>query len=40
MAYGPDQIDQWRGAATYADRILEARNLANCQFRHRPSTSW
>lgn len=22
MAYGPDQIDQWRGAATYADRIL------------------
>jgi putative ABC transport system substrate-binding protein len=22
MAYGPDQIDQWRGAATYVDRIL------------------
>lgn len=22
IAYGPDQIDQWRGAATYVDRIL------------------
>jgi putative ABC transport system substrate-binding protein len=22
LAYGPDQIDQWRGAATYIDRIL------------------
>ncbi len=23
MSYGPDQIDQWRGAAEYADRILK-----------------
>jgi putative tryptophan/tyrosine transport system substrate-binding protein len=22
MSYGPDQVDQWRGAATYVDRIL------------------
>jgi putative ABC transport system substrate-binding protein len=22
MSYGPDQIEQWRGAATYVDRIL------------------
>ena len=22
MSYGPDSIDQWRGAATYVDRIL------------------
>ena len=22
MPYGPDQIDQWRSAATYVDRIL------------------
>src|SRR5262249_32939057 len=22
MSYGPDQIDQWRGAASYVDRIL------------------
>ncbi len=22
MSYGPDQLDQWRGAATYIDRIL------------------
>jgi putative ABC transport system substrate-binding protein len=23
MSYGPDQIDQWRGAASYVDRILK-----------------
>jgi putative ABC transport system substrate-binding protein len=22
LSYGPDQIDEWRGAATYVDRIL------------------
>jgi putative ABC transport system substrate-binding protein len=22
LSYGPDQIDQWRGAATYVDRVL------------------
>jgi len=22
MSYGPDQIEQWRGAVTYVDRIL------------------
>jgi putative ABC transport system substrate-binding protein len=22
MSYGPDQIDEWRGAATYVDHIL------------------
>ena len=22
MSYGPDQIDQWQGAASYIDRIL------------------
>ena len=22
LSYGPDQIDQWRGAAIYVDRIL------------------
>jgi putative tryptophan/tyrosine transport system substrate-binding protein len=26
MSYGPDQIDQWRGAATYVDRILRGEN--------------
>jgi putative ABC transport system substrate-binding protein len=25
MSYGPDQIDQWRGAATYVDRILRGQ---------------
>jgi ABC-type uncharacterized transport system substrate-binding protein len=28
IAYGPDQIDQWRGAATYVDRILKGENPA------------
>src|SRR5258708_29165690 len=22
MSYGPDQVEQWRGAASYVDRIL------------------
>jgi putative ABC transport system substrate-binding protein len=25
MSYGPDQIHQWRGAATYVDRILRGQ---------------
>jgi putative ABC transport system substrate-binding protein len=25
ISYGPDQIDQWRGAATYVDRILRGQ---------------
>jgi putative ABC transport system substrate-binding protein len=28
IAYGPDQLDQWRGAATYLDRILKGENPA------------
>jgi putative ABC transport system substrate-binding protein len=28
MSYGPDQIDQWRGAAEYADRILKGETPA------------
>jgi len=39
MSYGPNQIEQWRGAATYVDRILQVRNRANCRFRRRPSTN-
>jgi hypothetical protein len=26
MSYGPDQVDQWRGAATYVDRILRGES--------------
>jgi putative ABC transport system substrate-binding protein len=29
LSYGPDQIDQWRGAATYVDRILRGEKPAN-----------
>jgi ABC-type uncharacterized transport system substrate-binding protein len=28
-SYGPDQIDQWRGAATYVDRILRLSATAS-----------
>jgi ABC-type uncharacterized transport system substrate-binding protein len=29
IAYGPDQLDQWRGAATYLGRILKGEKPAN-----------
>jgi putative ABC transport system substrate-binding protein len=29
ISYGPDQIDQWRGAAHYIDRILRGEKPAN-----------
>jgi putative ABC transport system substrate-binding protein len=29
MAYGPDQIDQWRGAAGYVDRILRGERAGD-----------
>jgi putative ABC transport system substrate-binding protein len=29
MTYGPDQIDQWRGAATYVDRILRGEKAGD-----------
>ena len=29
VSYGPDQIDQWRGAARYVDRILKGEKPAN-----------
>ena len=28
ITYGPDQIDQWRGAALYLDRILKGESPA------------
>ena len=29
ISYGPDQIDQWRGAASYVDRILRGEKPAD-----------
>jgi putative ABC transport system substrate-binding protein len=29
ISYGPDQIEQWRGAARYIDRILKGEHPAN-----------
>jgi putative tryptophan/tyrosine transport system substrate-binding protein len=29
MSYGPDQVEQWRGAATYIDRILRGEKPGN-----------
>jgi len=29
VSYGPDQIDQWHGAARYVDRILKGEKPAN-----------
>jgi putative ABC transport system substrate-binding protein len=39
LSYGFDQIDSWRGAATYVDRILRARNRPTFRFKHRPSSN-
>jgi putative ABC transport system substrate-binding protein len=29
MSYGPDQVESWRGAAAYVDRILRGANPAD-----------
>lgn len=29
IAYGPDQLDQWRGAAIYGDRILKGEKVGD-----------
>jgi putative tryptophan/tyrosine transport system substrate-binding protein len=29
LSYGPDQVNQWRGAATYVDRILKGEKPAD-----------
>ena len=39
IAYGSNQIEQWRGAAGYVDRILKGESRATCPCRRRPSTS-
>jgi putative ABC transport system substrate-binding protein len=33
MSYGPDQVEQWRGAATYIDRILRGEKPATCPIQ-------
>ena len=40
ISYGPDQIDQWRGAATYVNRILRGKSRAAFRCRPRRNTNW
>jgi putative ABC transport system substrate-binding protein len=35
LSYGPDQVDQWPGAATYVDRILRGEKPADLQCKRR-----
>ena len=40
ISYGPNLIDQFKGAAGYVDRILRARSRPTCRCRRRPNMSW
>jgi len=40
ISYGPENIDQFRHAADYVDRILNGEKPAICRCRRRPSINW
>ena len=40
ISYGPYLVDEYRRAATYADRILKARNPPTCRCRRLPNMNW
>ena len=40
ISYGPDLVDQYRGAAGNVDRILKGEKPATCRYRRRPSMNW
>ena len=40
MSYAPNQINMWRGAARYVDRILKGTKPADLPVSDRPSSSW
>jgi putative ABC transport system substrate-binding protein len=39
MSCGTDNLDQYRRAASYVDRILRGRNRLTCRYRRRPIMS-
>ena len=40
ISYGPDEIDQYRRAAEYIDRIFKGEKPAELPCRRRPNLNW